>query len=257
MRLIFIRHGDPDYEHDDLTEKGAREAALVAPRLAKIRNIKEIYISPFGRAQATARPTLALLGREGITLPWLREFSYRVEDPLTGRLHVPWDLPPEYYTQEPVFFDKDHWYEAPIYQTNPEIAENAPLVHQGFDALMASYGYHRHGNDAYYHVDGPVDEDLARYGPGHHPSDEDETLLFFCHLGAELLLVSRLLGISPVLMWHGVYTAPTSVTVLNEERRYHNNAIFRIQVMGDTSHLKEGGEPVSPSGAFGPILQEE
>ncbi len=75
MRLIFIRHVDPDYEHDDLTEKGAREAALVAPRLAKIRNIKEIYISPFGRAQSTARPTLALLGREGITLPWLREFQ--------------------------------------------------------------------------------------------------------------------------------------------------------------------------------------
>ncbi len=26
MKLIFIRHGDPDYEHDTLTEKGIREA---------------------------------------------------------------------------------------------------------------------------------------------------------------------------------------------------------------------------------------
>ena len=30
MRLLFIRHGDPDYEHDTLTEKGRREAALLA-----------------------------------------------------------------------------------------------------------------------------------------------------------------------------------------------------------------------------------
>ena len=28
MRIIFIRHGDPDYEKDSLTEKGWREAAL-------------------------------------------------------------------------------------------------------------------------------------------------------------------------------------------------------------------------------------
>ncbi|MBR5116944.1 MAG: histidine phosphatase family protein [Lachnospiraceae bacterium] len=261
MRLIFIRHGDPDYEHDDLTPKGVREADLVAPRLAAVRNIKEIYLSPFGRAQATARPTLKLLNREGVTLPWLREFSYRIEDPLTGRLHVPWDLPPEYYTKEPLFFDKDHWYEAPLYQTNPEISENAPAAYRGFDELMASHGYVRHGEDAYYHVTGSAsdlipEEDRPRYSHDFHPTDEDETLLFFCHLGAELLLVGRLLGISPVMLWHGIYTAPTAVTVLNEERRYHDNAIFRIQVLGDTSHLTAGGEPVSWSGAFGPILQE-
>ena len=28
MRLIFIRHAEPDYEHDSLTEKGWREAKL-------------------------------------------------------------------------------------------------------------------------------------------------------------------------------------------------------------------------------------
>ena len=33
MRLIFIRHGDPDYVHDTLTEKGKREAELLAQRV--------------------------------------------------------------------------------------------------------------------------------------------------------------------------------------------------------------------------------
>ena len=35
MRILIIRHGDPDYEHDSLTEKGWREAALLADKLEK------------------------------------------------------------------------------------------------------------------------------------------------------------------------------------------------------------------------------
>ena len=35
MRILLIRHGDPDYEIDGLTEKGKREVALLAKKLAK------------------------------------------------------------------------------------------------------------------------------------------------------------------------------------------------------------------------------
>lgn len=48
MRLLIVRHGDPDYEHDTLTEKGWREAELLAERLSKL-NVKEFYVSPLGR----------------------------------------------------------------------------------------------------------------------------------------------------------------------------------------------------------------
>ena len=30
MKLMIIRHGDPDYVHDSLTEKGWREAELLS-----------------------------------------------------------------------------------------------------------------------------------------------------------------------------------------------------------------------------------
>ena len=30
MRILFVRHGDPDYVNDTLTEKGHREAACLA-----------------------------------------------------------------------------------------------------------------------------------------------------------------------------------------------------------------------------------
>ena len=33
MRLLIVRHGDPDYEKDTLTEKGHREASLLAKKL--------------------------------------------------------------------------------------------------------------------------------------------------------------------------------------------------------------------------------
>ena len=33
MKIIFIRHGDPDYSIDSLTERGRIEAELVGERL--------------------------------------------------------------------------------------------------------------------------------------------------------------------------------------------------------------------------------
>ena len=44
MRLIFIRHGEPDYEHDSLTEKGWREAKLLAAR-TKDWHVDDFYVS--------------------------------------------------------------------------------------------------------------------------------------------------------------------------------------------------------------------
>ena len=63
MKLIIIRHGDPDYEHDSLTETGVIEAKLLAGRLAQHKNIAAFYVSPLGRAQATAQYTLDALHR--------------------------------------------------------------------------------------------------------------------------------------------------------------------------------------------------
>ena len=53
MRLIIVRHGDPDYERDSLTEKGWREAAFLADRISRL-DVKDFYVSPLGRARDTA-----------------------------------------------------------------------------------------------------------------------------------------------------------------------------------------------------------
>ena len=52
MRLLFIRHGDPDYENDALTETGKFEAEALAKHISEW-NIDEVYLSPLGRARDT------------------------------------------------------------------------------------------------------------------------------------------------------------------------------------------------------------
>ena len=54
MRILFIRHGDPDYINDTLTKKGHREAKLLAERAADL-NLGSCYVSPLGRAKDVGR----------------------------------------------------------------------------------------------------------------------------------------------------------------------------------------------------------
>ena len=73
MRILLIRHAEPDYAVDSLTPKGRAEAELLSRRLVRY-DFRDIYVSPLGRARDTAAYTLSKLGRDAEVLPWLREF---------------------------------------------------------------------------------------------------------------------------------------------------------------------------------------
>ena len=77
MRIISIRPGEPDYEHDTLTEKGWREAALLAERTRHC-DVTQFYCSPLGCARDTVSFTLKNAGRKAVTEDWLAEFTGRV-----------------------------------------------------------------------------------------------------------------------------------------------------------------------------------
>ena len=57
MKILIIRHGEPDYSIDSLTPKGWDEARLLSDRLVKME-IDDFYCSPIGRAKDTAKATL-------------------------------------------------------------------------------------------------------------------------------------------------------------------------------------------------------
>lgn len=255
MKIIFVRHGEPDYARDSLTEKGWREARCLAERISKW-NVTDFYCSPLGRAKDTAAPSLEKLNRTAVTLDWMREFSYLIDDPVTGRHGVPWDFVPSYWSGNPLMMDKEQWVEADIMKQNPEIKTQFQNVCQRFDRLLASYGYIRTEN--YYSVPDKEARFLAQtVAPGNVrsvdslPDDSDEpVIVIFCHLGITCLVLSHLLNIPFPLITHGFFLPPASLTILSSERRWEKEAYFRVQAMGDVGHLLQKGEPLSPAGSF-------
>ena len=116
MKILIIRHGDPDYEIDSVTEKGKREVLLLRDRLLK-QNIGDIYCSPLGRAKATAEPTLKALGKTAEICDWLREFDGYITDPATGNKRIPWDLLPSFWVTENDYYDNKKWLKTPLMQS--------------------------------------------------------------------------------------------------------------------------------------------
>ncbi|MBO4898237.1 MAG: histidine phosphatase family protein [Clostridia bacterium] len=237
MKLIFIRHGDPDYVNDTITERGKIEVEALTERVLKW-DVDEIFLSPLGRAQDTAKPYLEKSGRHAETLPWLREFNGHAIRPHTGKQALPWDFMPDFWTNVPELYDKDFWYKAPVMQTG-DVEEQAEWVYEEFDKLLAQRGYIRDGR-------------VYKTEKGNN-----KTLVFFCHLGVQLLILSHLFGISAPCLWQNFFVAPTSVTVVETQEREEGRACFRCQKLGDTAHLEAAGIKPSRSGFFEEVYGEE
>lgn len=230
MKILIIRHGDPDYEIDSLTEKGWKEAQLLSERISKLE-IDQFYVSPLGRAKDTAAPTLKKMNRTAIELPWLREFDAHIIRPDVGDTAIAWDWLPQDWTEIPEFFSLDSWSKIPVME-NGNVMEEYQWVISNFDRLLEEQGYYRENH--HYRVE------KANTG----------TIVLFCHFGLECVLLSRLLNISPMLLWHGLCAAPTSVTTVVTEERRKGIAYFRMSSFGDTSHLYVAEEPPSKAARF-------
>ncbi len=234
MKLYFFRHADPDYSIDSLTPKGWREAELLAPRVARINadeHISEIYCSPLGRAQDTARVCLEPLGKTVVTKDWMPEFPALMQMP-DGHMRMPWDLVPSWWTAHDDLYDKDNWFRGPTMSRGGNVEEWYLRVADGIDSILAEYGYRRDGN-------------IYRTDAG-----RGDTLLFFCHLGVMFVMLSHLVGMPTPVLWQNFFVAPSSVTLVSTEEIVKGEAVFRVKYLGDISHLYAAGERPSDSGFF-------
>ena len=230
MKILLIRHGEPDYSIDSLTPKGWREADLLADRLEKVP-IDDFYVSPLGRARDTARATLQRVGKEAEVLPWLSEFRGTMIDPETGVRRHAWDLLPQYWSRQSELYDPVRWTENEVYQTGNS-AEIYRETQSGLDELLARYGYRREG--VLYRTQ----------------ANSAATVALFCHFGITMNILSCFTGMAMVPMLHAFIAPPSSVTTLVTEERRPGEVFFRCAGLGDTSHLYAAGEPVSSMGRF-------
>ena len=240
MRLLIVRHGDPDYINDSLTEKGEREAELLSDRIAK-EKIDEVYISPLGRARKTAEACLKKMDPDikPVTFDWLMEFAPRIKRPdKPERESICWDWMPKDWTKEDVFFDFDKWTTHPVFK-EADVEREVKRVYTEFEKFLGEHGYVKEG----------------RYFKAVEPNDK--TIVFFCHFGLECVLLSFLLNIPVMLLWHGFIAAPTAVTTIYTEERLQGDAYFRVSSFGDISHLYVADEPPAFSGRFCELFTNE
>ena len=239
MRIIFIRHGEPDYERNSLTEKGFKEAEILRERIMKW-DVDAFFTSPLNRAYLTGKPALDALNREAEVLEWMREFYFYLKDPITAETHGPWDFYPEFWTSNEQLYDKDSWFRHEIFDTIPEYEQAVYRLRTGMDELLSRYGYERTGR--YYRL--REDKSIE---------DAEKTIVIFGHLGSNFEAIGYLLGISPLVLQQTIFLPTSSVTILNTEMRINRSAMFRAQCFGDVSHLIEAGEKLSRMGCFSNI----
>lgn len=221
MKFLVIRHGDPDYAVDGLTERGRQEAEALAPYLESLE-VKHIYSSSMGRAVATAEPTAARLHLPIIQFDWAREISGRYE-PVPGVRHAAFNIPGselrELAPEPPYAIDFDHFF---LYEKE-QIEERFRGLKEGINALFAEYGYIREG---------------ARYRL-HNPSGD--VVALFCHDGFGRTLVSYLLGLPVLTGWSSLFLKTSSVTSFVMESYDEEYAVPRMIAMSDTAHIRLAG----------------
>ncbi|MCR5769966.1 MAG: histidine phosphatase family protein [Butyrivibrio sp.] len=237
MRILIIRHGEPDYEHDCLTEKGIREAKLLADKLEK-EKIDYFYVSPLGRARETAAPTLKRFGVKEDIRDWLKEFTVPVVRDDGTPYGLPWDIMPREWMSHPENFSIDRWQQTALSKSG-DVEKEYNYVAESFDNLLKEHGYERDG--MYYKA----------------VKANHDTIAFFCHFGLESVLLSHILNMPVFALWHATCALPTSVTTLYTEERQEQVASFRMTSFGDVSHLYNFGEEPSFHARFCECFEDD
>jgi len=229
MRILIIRHAEPDYEHNTLTEKGFREAAFLSDRLSGLP-IDHIFSSPLNRAVQTATPTAEKLGIRMDIRGWLQEFRGKILDE-EGKERIPWNLLPRKWEKQRELYDVHTWLKD-SFMLSGDVLEAYHEVEEGFLQLLGEFGYQK-------------DETVFKCS-----ENIDQTIAIFCHFGVGMLLISILSNISPVLLWQSMFLPTSSVSTFVTEERIKGEVVFKCLQLGDTSHLYAAGEPVSKSGLY-------
>ena len=237
MKILIVRHGEPNYEENTLTDKGFAEAKYLSEKLGKIK-VDEIYSSPLNRAWLTAKPTADLHNKEIIVLDWLTEFPGTCLDPYTGKNTIPWNQMPELWVNKKEYYDIHTWKNEAWISTGT-VNEKYDYVVNEFDKLLQQYGYYR--DNIIYKCE----------------ENSEKTIVIFCHFALGMVLISHLCGISPVLLWQTMFLPTSSVTTFVTEERVKGEIVFKCMQLGDTSHLYANNEEVSKSGLYSEIYGGE
>lgn len=235
LKIIIIRHAEPDYSVDSLTEKGFKEVIHLTERLEGM-NVKKIYCSPLGRAKATIEPFAKKAGKSIEILPWLREFPGKLFSN-TEKENICWDIMPSFLGSKDKLSDCYEWEKEFPFNTGNAGEKYRYVVNELYN-LLEELGYKK--QESLFRVD----------------NNNEDVIVFCCHFALGMVLISALTEIAPPLLWQGFFLAPSSISCISTEEREKGFVAFRCEYIGDTSHLYKNGEPVSRSGMYGEVFYD-
>ena len=221
MRLIFVRHGEPNYQKDCLTENGVRQAEDTAERL-RSEDIRAIYASPMGRAQETASYTAKLHNLEIRTLDFMHEIDWGnvredQEIPVPHEGH-PWTLGYLLLTESPEYVGSDHWDQHPYFRDNRCLACYRTVAER-FDAFLAEFGL------------------VRRNGLYECVRENHDTIALFAHGGSGAVMFSHVLNLPFPFVLTSMPYGVCSVSVLNFDELPGKKVTPRLELFNDMRHL--------------------
>ena len=232
MKIVIIRHAEPDYPNNTLTTKGFREAKYLG-EYYKDAQIDALYSSPLPRAKLTAE-ALANNKIKVQSLDWLKEFWHEVM--IDDKLRHNWDFLPRLIDKYPILMEHE-FLDANFSQEDLRGMYNEVI--KNFDILLAAHGYVREAS--HYKVTKP----------------NKDVIVIVCHLGMMSILMSRLSGIPYTQIAQYFFVAPSGVTTYVSEEREEGIAQFRCREFGNLDHLRRKDEPYSKFGSFAETFESE
>ncbi len=222
MRIVFVRHGEPDYAQDCLTEVGRRQAFLAAQRLRE-EGIEEIWSSPLGRAQETAQAASEALDLPVRTLDFMEEVRWGSTDgaELFAGGH-PWAITDE-MARRGIGLNRADWRESPYFRTN-RVLDCIDRIEKGVDEWLAGFGYFREG--AFYRR---AEEEKRR-----------RTVALFSHGGSSCAAMGHILGLPFPYAIALLHLDFTGITVVRLDSRAGFGTLPQLKCSNDTGHLRGG-----------------
>ena len=223
MLLYIVRHGDPNYVDDCLTERGRLQAEAVGKRIAA-SGINQIYSSPMGRAKQTAEPACRLLGLDCHIEDW----SHEVEDerlsmePYGKATSVSLIQNTYFLENGGIDLPYERAFEAVSFRSSGMKEAQAQIVAGGRE-FLERLGY-KEENGVYR---------ILR-------ANEDKVALF-CHSVMARAWIAHLLHIPIHIMWSGFHYTHTGVTVIELRNRENGITAPTCLCMNDMSHLYQDG----------------
>ena len=201
MRIVFVRHGKPDYATDSLLPMGIVQAEAVAQRVKSL-GISELYASTMGRALQTAEPISRELGLDIVKCDFMREITWGNAEGEEIRMGGnPWFLADD-MIKNGENLSSTNWMSEEPFLSNTKLHESIDRVIKGADRWLSSLGFKREGR--YYRV-----TDNA----------ENKTVAMVSHGGASTVLLSHIFNLPfPVLcsIYRPYFTSITVVEMKGE-----------------------------------------